>query len=253
MDDRKNIPKVVHYIWFGKTEKNDLIKKCIENTREVLNDWKIIEWNEDTFDIDKCDYAKEAYDHKKYAFAADYVRFDILYNKGGVYLDTDVELLKPIPDAFLLEEGFTGLESNMKIAPGLIFAVEPHNPIVKEILEVYENEKYILDNGTTNKRTVVDIVTDVFSKHGFKRDGSEQIINGFHIYPSEYFCAYDFVSREFDITSNTISIHHYTATWTGKSSRFKVGFQNILKKIMGINNYRKLLKIKRKIFGVHGE
>ena len=247
------IPKKIHYIWLGKGEKSDLIKSCMKKTENIMDDWEIIEWNEESLDINNCEYAKEAYEQGKYAFAADYARFVILYKYGGIYLDTDVELLKRIPDEFFEDIGFTGVEANMKIASGLVFAVEPKNPVVKEILDTYEKEKFILEDGSVNKKTVVDIVTEVFSRHGFKRDGEEQIVDGFHIYPCEYFCAYDFVTREFSITEKTISIHHYTATWTGRGSRTKIKIQSALRKTVGINNYKRIIKIKRKLFGVHGE
>ena len=147
-------------------------------------------------------------------------------------------------------DGFTGVESNNKIAPGLIFACEPGNHLVKEILDEYENEKFILENGKINSTTVVDIVTKVFLRHGFKMDGSMQMLNGFNIYPCEYFCAYDFVLDEFNITNNTISIHHYTATWTNNKSKIKKKIQRIIRKILGKKIYLKLINIKRKVLGI---
>lgn len=249
----QRIPKKIHYIWFGYGEKSDLIKKCQQKTMDILQDWEVTEWTEDTYDISSCVYMKEAYEQKKYAFASDYARFDLLYKYGGVYLDTDVEMLKAIPDQFLRDSGFTGVESNNKIASGLIFACEPGNILVKEILEMYQNEHFIESNGHINTKNVVDRVTEVFYRHGFQRNGTEQILDGFHIYPVEYFCAYDFITREFNITDKTISIHHYTATWTNSKSRFKRKIQNLLRKLVGIESYKKIISVKRKMFGVHGE
>lgn len=247
------IPKLIHYIWFGHGEKTDLIKNCIHSTFEKMSGWEIKEWTEDNYNVAACDYCQESYQYKKYAFASDYARFDILYRYGGVYLDTDVELLKRIPELFLEDEGFTGIESNNKIAPGLIFACKPGNAIVKEIIEMYQKDHFILPDGSMNTKTVVNRVTEIFSKHGFQTNGKEQIVEGFHIYPVEYFCAYDFVTGQFTITDKTVSIHHYTATWTDGKSKFKRGLQDTLRKQLGIKNYKKLISVKRKLFGVNEE
>lgn len=247
------IPKTIHYIWFGHGEKSDLIKRCIRSTIEKMDGWEIKEWTEDNYDIGTCAYCKEAYQKKKYAFVSDYARFDILYQYGGVYIDTDVEFIKKLPDSFLEDEGFTGIESNNKIAPGLVFACKPGNPIVREIKDIYEKEHFILADGTINTKTVVDRVTEVFSRHSFQINGQEQHIEGFHIYPGEYFCAYDFVTRQFTITDKTVSIHHYTATWTDGKSRFKRRLQDMLRNHLGVTNYKKLIHIKRMLFGEHGK
>lgn len=249
----QRIPKKIQYIWFGRGPKSELIQRCMDTTRNVLNDWDICVWDEECYDVTSCEYMREAYEQKKYAFAADYARFDILYKYGGVYLDTDVELLKPIPEIMLSDNGFTGVESNNKINPGLIFACEAGNPVVGEILEMYQQDHFVDENGKYNMKTVVDRATEIFSKHGFVRNGKEQILNGFHIYPAEYFCAFDFVANEFEITNNTISIHHYTATWTNKKSKLKKKIQNVLRKTLGIRGYKRIITIKRKLFGVNGE
>lgn len=251
--DELLIPKTIHYIWFGHGEKSDLIKRCIHSTIEKMDGWEIKEWTEDNYNVGACDYCKEAYQKKKYAFASDYARFDILYRYGGIYLDTDVELIKRIPDEMLKSVGFTGIESNNKIAPGLVFACQPGNPIVKEIIEMYKIDHFILPNGSMNTQTVVNRVTEIFFKHGFEMNGKEQIVDGFHVYPVEYFCAYDFVTNQFTVTDETVSIHHYTATWTDGKSQFKRGLQNVLRKLLGVKNYKKLLRVKRKLFGVNGE
>ena len=247
------IPKTIHYIWFGHGEKSELINRCIQKNITLLSDWKIRYWTEDNYNINRCDYMREAYEHQKYAFASDYARFELLYKYGGVYLDTDVELLREIPESFLKDEGFTGIESNYKIAPGLVFACRPGNTIVKEIMEMYQKDHFILPDGTINTKTVVNRVTEIFSKHGFQKNGTEQVVEGFHIYPAEYFCAYDFVTRQFAVTDKTVSIHHYAATWTGRKSRIKRRIQDILRKRIGIENYKKLIETKRKLFGVYEE
>ncbi|MDU4761623.1 MAG: glycosyltransferase [Clostridium perfringens] len=243
------IPNIVHYIWFGNNEKSELIKTCIESWKKYLPDWEFMEWNERNYDVNKSLYIKEAYESKKYAFAADYARFDILYKYGGVYFDTDVELLKKIPEHFMKYDGFTAVEGNNKIAPGLVFAVKPKNKIVKEIKDLYDKEKFII-NGEMNTNTVVEYTTSVFKKYGFKENGQFQNIENIHVFPVEYFCAFDFDIREFNITKNTISIHHYTATWVSSNLKLKRKVQNCLKKFLGVKVYKKLLNLKRKFFGV---
>lgn len=245
---KNKIPKKIHYIWFGNGEKSELIKKCISSWKDNLKGWEFIEWNESNYDINKCNYIKEAYQEKKYAFAADYARFDILYEHGGIYLDTDVELLKSIPEKMLNHSGFTGVESSNRIAPGLILAVEPHNEIILEIKKLYEKEHFSL-KADKKLKTVVDYTTEIFEKHGFVPNGKLQNIGGIYIYPLEYFCAFDFDVQEFQITPNTISIHHYTFTWGNKKSKFLNKIRMAIKKIIGINNYRKLIHLKRKIKG----
>ena len=249
MNTNNSIPKTIHYIWFGRGEKSDLINSCVAQNKNILANWKFIEWNEDNYNINACRYIKEAYEAKKYAFASDYARFDILYKNGGVYLDTDVELLKAFPNEYLLDEGFSGVESNNKIAPGLVFACKAKNPLVREILEDYQKDNFLMENGSYNLETVVDRVTRIFKRHGFQITGEKQELDGFLIYPCEYFCAYDFVTDEFDITSKTVSIHHYTATWVPLKSKIKKKIQKYIRIIFGKKIYLKLISIKRKIWG----
>ena len=247
------IPKNIIYIWFGKGEKGNLIQQCIDKNKQILEEWDFQEFTEDNYDISSYKYMEEAYQVQKYAFASDCARFDILYRYGGVYVDTDVEFLKSIPEDFLTMSGFCGIESNCKIAPGLVFACEPGNSLVKEILDSYKNDSFIIENKKYNERTVVDRVTEIFKKHGYIINGKKQVIEGFHVYPCEYFCAYDFVTREFEISENTYSIHHYTATWTNPKSRLKRKTQDFCRKILGKKIYRELIKIKRKFFGISGD
>ncbi len=245
------IPKKIVYIWFGKGEKSELIQRCILTNHDVLNGWDFVEYTEENYDVSSCKYIVEAYRKKKYAFASDFARFDILYKYGGVYVDTDVEFIKCIPDYFLNGKGFTGIEANNKIAPGLVFACEPGNLIVKEIIESYKNDSFILLNGKMNTKTVVDRVSEIFAKYGFKNDGTEQVIEGFHIYPCECFCAYDFVTGEFEVTDRTFSIHHYTATWLPFHKKMKKACKKMIRDIISIENYKKLVQVKRKFFGIH--
>lgn len=238
------IPKKIINIWFGKGEKSEIIKKCIDSNKKILDDWEFEEFTEDNYDVSSYKYMQEAYDARKYAFASDCARFDILFKQGGVYIDTDVEFLKKLPDSFLEHYGFSGVEDNDKIASGLVFACEPGNELVGEILDSYRADSFIKEDGSFNQKTVVDRVTEIFTKRGFLLNGKKQVIEGFHIYPCEFFCAYDFITREFVITENTYSIHHYTATWLPWYRKVKRLLKKYTCKVIGKENYKRLAVIK---------
>ena len=214
------IPKIIHYCWFGGTPLPNLAIKCIESWKKYCPEYEIREWNEKNFDLNYCEYVREAASVGKWAFVSDYARFQILYKYGGIYFDTDVELIRSIAD--ILENGsFMGVEKplnasknlNYMIAPGLGIAVEREMPIINEILHLYENEHYILKNGSINKKTVLDYVTEVFQKYGYEGNNHKQEINGITVYPDDYFCPMNYSTGLLSITENTRSIHHYGMSW----------------------------------------
>lgn len=209
------IPKVIHYCWFGEAELPELAIKCIESWRKFCPDYVIQRWDETNFDCNCCEYVKEAYNEKKWAFVSDYARFWILYNYGGIYFDTDVELIKPIDD--VVEAGpFMGCEPGdplPNIAPGLGLGANKGIKIFKEILNSYEKQKFKNEDGTLNTETVVTKVSCILKKKGFKGDGKIEKIEEVMIYPSEYFCPKDYYSGKLTIKENTYSIHHYSASW----------------------------------------
>lgn len=212
------IPKKIHYCWFGGKPLPELAIKCIESWRKFLPDYEIIEWNEQNYDVHKIPYISQAYDAKKYAFVSDYARFDILYEYGGIYFDTDVEVIKSLED--IIEQGnFAGVESPGKIAAGLGLASSEMCPIYKEILDSYKKSSFITTNGQIDLTTVVTRVSDIFKKHGFTDENRIQIIENVTIYPSEYFCPKDYKTGVIKITDNTYSIHHYDASWTSVAQR----------------------------------
>ena len=184
------IPKKIHYIWLGRNEKNDRIKLCIESWKKYLPDYEIIEWNEDNFPMEYNDFFKQAYDSKKWAFASDVARLYVLYKYGGIYMDTDVELYKPL-DEFLDNEGFIGFEDKHYLSTATIGSVA-NNPIIKTILDFYncvDFKKY--DNWQdyiTYQETSPCIYSNIFGLLGLDRDNDiEQHINHFSIYPRSYF------------------------------------------------------------------
>ena len=212
------IPKKIHYCWFGGNELDDISKKCIESWRKFCPEYEIVEWNESNFPYDKNSFTKDAYECKKWAFVSDYARLYIIYNNGGIYLDTDVELIKSLDD-LLEEKCFLGVEKGSGcVATGLGFGAEKNNSIIKELLDEYENVKFDADN--TYNFLCPELNTNPLYKYDFEI-GSERVLklDNCTIYPSEYFCPVNYKSLECDITDNTYSIHHYAASWQTEKKR----------------------------------
>lgn len=206
------IPKKIHYCWFGGKPLPELAIKCIESWRKFLPDYEIIEWNEQNYDVHKIPYISQAYDAKKYAFVSDYARFDILYEYGGIYFDTDVEVIKSM-DKIIEQGAFAGVEFPGKLAAGLGLASPAASPIYKEILDSYRKSTFVTEDGQNDLTTVVTRVSDIFKKYGFTDENKIQKIADVTIYPVEYFCPKDYETGILTITDNTYSIHHYDASW----------------------------------------
>lgn len=236
------IPKKIHYCWFGGNELPPLAIKCIQSWRKYCPDYEIIEWNEHNFDVDSCDYVKEAYAAKKWAFVSDYARFYILYHEGGVYFDTDVELIRPL-DRLLREGPFMGFENVHKVNPGLGLAACKGNAIYGEVLEFYRNAHFLQEDGMLNLTTIVDYTTDILIKHGLKEGTEPQKINDIIIYPKEYFNPMDMDSGKIQTTSNTVSIHHYAASWVDDYSKFRGKVYQRITSIFGKNVAEKIRRV----------
>lgn len=206
------IPHKIHYCWFGGNPLPELAQKCIASWKKFLPDYEIIEWNESNYDVHKIPYISDAYDSKKYAFVSDYARFDILYEQGGVYFDTDVEVLKDITE--LCEKGnWCGVESAGALAAGLGIAAQRREEVFREILDSYEKSSFKNQDGSLNLLTVVERVSDIFRKHGFTNENKIQNVANFTIYTSEYFCPKNVQTGVLSITPNTYTIHHYDSSW----------------------------------------
>lgn len=212
------IPKVIHYCWFGGNPLPPLAEKCIASWKRFLPDYEIKEWNEQNFDVNIIPYTAEAFQAKKYAFVSDYARFWILYHYGGLYFDTDVEVIKPM-GSIIAKGAFMGCEQDFKpgieltVAPGLGLAVESKHEIYKAILEEYDSFHFLNEDGSNNDKTVVEYVTEILKKHGLRNSPGIQNVDGINVYPSEYFCPRDTVTKRMHITNNTYTIHHYMASW----------------------------------------
>ena len=212
------IPHRIHYCWFGHNPKPKLIQKCIDSWKRFCPNWEIIEWNEENFDVFGNTYTKAAYENRKWAYVADYARFDVLNRYGGVYFDTDVELLKPIPEYLMDEDAFTGFETIDTVNPALVYGTLPNQKVLGLVLDQYKNESFTTD------RTIVDIFTDVLKENGFVGNNTEQIVCGLRIFPTEFFGCFNHEIQAFEKTENTVSIHHYYASWQPwyPKTRFKI-------------------------------
>jgi hypothetical protein len=207
-----SFPKTIHYCWFGGNPLPELAQKCIASWKKYFPDYEIKEWNESNYDVRKIPYTSEAYDAKKYAFVSDYARFDILYIYGGIYFDTDVEVIKPFDDILELG-GFMGFEAAGAVAAGLGIGCNAGLGIVYQILEFYASLRFINPNGSYNLHTVVEYVTDILKKNELAVENSIQHLEGITVYPVDYFCPMSFRTGELNITENTHSIHHFTMSW----------------------------------------
>lgn len=206
------IPKIIHYCWFGGNPLPELAQKCIESWKVYLPDYKIKEWNESNFDLNCCTYVKEAYEAKKWAFVSDYARFWILYTYGGLYFDTDVEVIKDMSD--IIKNGaFMGCERSDKCNSGLGLGAEPGLGLYKEILENYHRSHFLNNDGSNNYETVVDRITNILKEHGFEDCNTIQKIADIMIYPSEYFCPMEYETGKLNVTENSYTIHWYDASW----------------------------------------
>lgn len=221
------IPKKIHYCWFGGNEMPELSKKCLESWKKYCKDYEIIEWNEKNIDLNSNQYIKEAYKCKKWAFITDYVRLYVLYNYGGIYMDTDVEVIKPI-DAFLSHKAFSGFENNNMIPTGIIGS-EKGNQWIKDLLKEYDNIHFINSKGKMDLTTNVIRITNLTKKkYGLLLKSSYQELKGgiVTIYPFDFFCPKSHITKEIYITENTCTIHHFAGSWLPKNSIIRRNLKN---------------------------
>lgn len=247
------IPKVIHYCWFGGNPLPESAINCINSWKKFLPDYEIKEWNEDNFDVNMIPYTQEAYQAKKYAFVSDYARFWILYNHGGLYFDTDVEVIRNM-DHIIGQGAYMGIEklnpricdvnTSSMVNPGLGLGVEKLNPIYKEVIEYYNQLHWCDENGIQLEGTVVHHTTAILRRHGFLPQNKLQIIDGIYIYPSDVFCPMDSTTGITVITPNTVSIHLYTCSWLDqKSLRFRL--HKLKNRLIGILGEGIVLKLSR--------
>lgn len=205
------IPKIIHYCWFGGGSLPETAKECMRTWSELLPDYAVRRWDESSFDIHSCPYVEEAYQAGKYAFVTDYVRLYALYHEGGVYMDTDVEVVRPL-DEFLQLQGFSGFEKPDEVPTG-IMAAERGLPFIAELLHDYDDLHFLKADGSQDVTTNVVRITNAALRHGLKLNNERQTVDGFTFFPMDVFCPKDPRTREINRTERTYTIHHFAGSW----------------------------------------
>lgn len=247
------IPKIIHYCWFGGNPKPPLAVKCIQSWKKHCPDYEIREWNEENFDLSGAPlYVRQAYAAGRWAFVTDYVRLKALTEQGGVYLDTDVELLKPL-DPFLQNRAFAGFEAVDRVQTGLL-ACEKDFPLLSAFLRHYDTAVFLRPDGTADTTTNVEVLTELCRQRGLRTDDTFQVVEGLAIYPREVFCPVDYDTLKLKKTRKTVCIHWFSGSWQTqeekaflegekrrlqeeKRSRFRVRLGTAL---LGARGYEKL-------------
>lgn len=238
------IPKKIHYCWFGSNPLPKKDKKCIESWRRYCQDYEILRWDESNYDISKNQYMKEAYDAGKWGFVPDYARLEIIYEHGGIYLDTDVELVKSL-DELLVCESFMGFEDGEHVNPGLCIAAEPHHSAIKKLLDIYNGRRFLLPDGEPDLTPSPIMNTEKLKEMGLKQNNRKQIVNGITIFPKEYFCPKDYKTGKLKVTENTYGIHWFHGSWQSPHHRRML----IVRRLIGDGLYFKLVDIKNIMIG----
>ena len=239
------IPKIIHYCWFGGKPKPELAVKCIKSWKKYCPEYEIIEWNEDNFDLSYNDYVREAYANKKWAFITDVVRLKALFDMGGIYMDTDVEVIKNL-DSLLGFEAVSGFESEERIPTGLI-AAEKGNLMIWELLHDYDGAHFIRSDGSLNLETNVTRITNTCLKYGLIPNNSQQTVNSITFLPKDFLCPKDLDTKEITITKNTLCIHHFDGSWHSNEDLYVQKIQekiaiipgsSYISKFIGVMKYR---------------
>lgn len=225
------IPKIIHYCWFGRGEKPELAKKCIASWRKSCPDFEIREWNEGNCDYLSIPFMAEAYAAKKYAFVSDVMRLIVLEQYGGVYFDTDVEVLRDI-SPLLDDEGFIGFENDQFVNSGQVMAAKAHHPVIQAMIEEYKKLRFTNADGTATPVGCPRLNTDVMERFGLIRNGREQVVAGIHVYPADFFNPMDSTTGKLTKTENTYSIHWYSMSWLPKRVQMKAKLGRILRRVL---------------------
>lgn len=235
------IPKTIHYCWFGRGRMPQTAERCIQSWQRQLPDYEIVRWDEDSFDVSSNKYVKQAYEAKKYAFVSDYVRLYAIYTQGGIYMDTDVEVLRGL-DAFLENEAFSGFENVFAVPTG-IMAGEKGLSVYADLLAWYDRNDFILPDGSMNLTTNVSTITDYFVQHGLEQNNTMQVIDGFAFYPNIVFCPYKHEIGSKYFKKDTYTIHHKDGSWmtdelrkigkTGIKARASLRIKKVLLALIG--------------------
>lgn len=234
------IPKIIHYCWFGRNPLPSLVVKCIDSWKKYLPEYQIVLWNEDNFPYQDFQFAKEALENKKFAFVSDVCRLYALQQQGGIYMDTDVEVLKSL-DKFLHHAAFSGFE-NDDFVPTAVMGSQKNGLWVNDLLDYYKNRSFYKDNNELDTLTNTFIITNLMKSKGVEMNNTfQEIANYVAFYPNDYFCPKSYKTGSIDLTENTYCIHHFAKSWVP----FKYKWRNILKlkaiQIFGYKNVERFI------------
>ena len=259
------IPKIIHYCWFGGNPKPKLAEKCMKSWKRYCPDYRIVEWNESNFDLQAAPlYVRQAYEAKKWAFVSDYVRLQVVYDHGGIYFDTDVELVKK-PDALLEYAAYFGFEDETYVNTGLGFGAEKGSPILADMLADYQNIPFVLEDGSFDLTPCPVRNTEALVRHGLAADNSRQLLPGnVAVFPTDWFRPLDYLTGVLKKTENTVSIHRYASSWYSEKEkawykrtsakmkkelrheRYINGPKRLIIKMIGKSRYEKLKSLKKR-------
>lgn len=203
--------KVLHYIWFGRGEMSPLVQKCMESWRMHCPDYELVRWDEDGFDVTSHPYVEQAYAVRKFAFVSDYVRLWVLVNHGGIYLDTDVELLKPLDDLLVLP-AFSGFERPNVVPTAIMGAGRGHHAMV-DLLSHYDGKEFLRVNGEPDLTPNVVPITDYYLAHGLVLNNKFQVVQDTTFYPKSVFCPKDYGTGKIRLAPESRAIHHFAGSW----------------------------------------
>jgi hypothetical protein len=236
------IPKTIHYCWFGGNPLPQLAKDCIASWKKYLPEYELVEWNESNFPLTQFPFAQEALENRKFAFVSDVCRLYAIKEFGGIYMDTDVEVLKPL-DPFLHHAAFSGFENDDFVPTG-IMAGEKNSQWATDLLQYYDNRSFVKANGELDIQSNTFIISEMMKEKGFVMNNKFQEIQGYvTFYPNDYFCPKSYVTGSIDLTQNSYCIHHFAKSWIP----LKYKWRNIIKlkfiKLFGYNNIQKIVTL----------
>ncbi len=239
------IPKVIHYCWFGGNPLPPLAIKCIKSWKKYLPDYEIKEWNEDNFPLEDYIFAKEALENRKFAFVSDVARLHALKYEGGIYMDTDVEVLKPLDD-LLGHNAFSGFENDDFVPTG-IMASEKGSRWATELLDYYNEKPFVNSDGTLETTSNTYIITQMMKEKGFVMNNTFQEIEGYvTFYPNDYFCPKSYKTGAIELTENSYCIHHFAKSWIPKDKRWRNILKMKMMNIFGPTAIQRLINIIKK-------
>ena len=232
MENTSRIPKIIHYCGFGSGQMSEQENMCIESWKKYCPDYTFIEWNDSNYNIHKCTYMEQAASVGKWSFVTDYVRLDVLYEYGGIYLDTDVELLKEF-DSLLMHKAFIGFEQDDRVNDGQGMGAEPHLHMIREMRDMYEKISFFHEDGSLNLRECTQYRTQYLQKRGLILNGERQTVGDIEVYPTEYFCPKSFLTGKLTVTDKTYSIHHFRGAWHTDKEKKIIRFMQIVRRVLG--------------------